>query len=205
MNEIRRLVPAGRLLGMLLLGAVAWGQNYTVPDGSVSSGTVTYDEDGTITANSYTVSGSAAVTFKAGSSIVLMPGFDATAGSASTTFRAVISTSLVVLSGQVTSNGSVVPGIVLTLSGDAFDSTTTNSNGSYSFTVPAGGTYAITPSGSGSSFAPQTAAFWNIIANATANFTAGIGNSNPFSLNSTAPAKEYIHFNGQAAVIENWH
>jgi uncharacterized repeat protein (TIGR03803 family) len=51
-------------------------------------------------------------------------------------------------------------------------STTTNSAGNYSINVAAGGNYTVTPSLSGYTFTPPSAAFNNLSANQTANFTA---------------------------------
>jgi RHS repeat-associated protein len=84
-----------RLCGLLLLISPAMlAQNLMLSNQTVTSGTQAYAQSNSITAeNGYTVSGSASVTFTAGSQIVLLPGFQATAGSASVTFQAQIAPS----------------------------------------------------------------------------------------------------------------
>jgi len=57
---------------------------------TLGSGTTTYQAINSITADNLTVNGSAAITFTTGNTIDLKPGFQATAGSAGTTFHAVI-------------------------------------------------------------------------------------------------------------------
>lgn len=62
-----------------------------VPNGTISSGTPCYSNNDTLTAAGVTINGSAKVTFVAGKTIRLTPGFRATAptgGAASTTFHA---------------------------------------------------------------------------------------------------------------------
>ncbi len=77
--------------GLCGLGGVAQGQTVSPPATNLSSGNYLYWGNPSITANSgFTVSGSAAVGFMASGSIVLGPGFQATAGSAGTVFQASI-------------------------------------------------------------------------------------------------------------------
>jgi hypothetical protein len=59
-----------------------------VPNQTISSGTVCYSNNDTLTASGVIVNGSASVTFFAGHTIHLTPGFRATAGTAGTTFHA---------------------------------------------------------------------------------------------------------------------
>lgn len=81
--------------GLFGLSGTAQAQlpaNLNLPNTTITSGSSTYQATNSITANNgFTVSGSASVTFLAGSSIVLGPGFQATAGSAAITFQASIS------------------------------------------------------------------------------------------------------------------
>ncbi|MEE9398950.1 MAG: S8 family serine peptidase [Dehalococcoidales bacterium] len=50
------------------------------------------------------------------------------------------------ISGQVTSNGTGLNGVTITLSGDASDTTTTDNDGNYSFSGLSNGSYTVTPS-----------------------------------------------------------
>ncbi len=79
--------------GLFGLSGTAQAQSdLNLPNTTITSGSSTYQATNSITANNgFTVSGSASVTFLAGSSIVLGPGFQATAGSAAITFQASIS------------------------------------------------------------------------------------------------------------------
>ncbi len=80
------------------------------------------------------------------------------------------------VSGQVTAGGTDLPGVTVSLSGTAAVgtsvslSTTTDSNGNYSFSVPAGGTYTVTPSFGGYTFSPASQTFSNVNATQTMNF-----------------------------------
>lgn len=69
-----------------------------VPNQTISSGTVCYSNNGTLTATDVSINGSASVNFVAGQSIHLGPGFHATAGSAPTTFHAWVETAPSVIS-----------------------------------------------------------------------------------------------------------
>jgi hypothetical protein len=59
-----------------------------------------------------------------------------------------------VISGRVTSDGSGLAGVTMTLSGDASRTTTTDANGNYSFNNLLPGSYIITPSKPGYTFSP---------------------------------------------------
>ncbi|MGA2588737.1 MAG: carboxypeptidase regulatory-like domain-containing protein [Bryobacteraceae bacterium] len=76
------------------------------------------------------------------------------------------------ISGQVTLSGSGLSGVTIMLTGSQSASTTTGSSGNYSFNVPAGGSYTVTPSLTGYSFTPPDQAFSSLSGNQTANFTA---------------------------------
>jgi hypothetical protein len=61
------------------------------------------------------------------------------------------------ISGTITqSGGGALSGVTVTLSGDATGTTTTDSNGNYSFTGLANGGYTITPSMTGYTFSPTS-------------------------------------------------
>jgi uncharacterized repeat protein (TIGR03803 family) len=82
---------------------------------------------------------------------------------------------LYAISGQVvTLSGAGLSGVTMTLSGSQTGSTTTNGTGNYSFAVPAGGSYTVTPSLSGYTFTPPSLSFTNLSSGQTANFTANL-------------------------------
>jgi inhibitor of cysteine peptidase len=58
------------------------------------------------------------------------------------------------ISGKVTSGGAPLSGVTMTLSGAASKSTTTDANGNYTFTIVGNGSYTVTPSRAGYTFAP---------------------------------------------------
>ena len=60
------------------------------------------------------------------------------------------------ISGRVTSGGSGLPAVTVTLSGAASGSTTTDSGGNFTFTALANGKYTITPTMAGFNFAPRS-------------------------------------------------
>jgi photosystem II stability/assembly factor-like uncharacterized protein len=76
------------------------------------------------------------------------------------------------ISGRVVNNGIGLGGATVTLSGSQVGLTKTDNNGNYSFTVPGGGNYALTPSLLGFSLSPGNQAFNNLSASQTADFTA---------------------------------
>jgi hypothetical protein len=76
------------------------------------------------------------------------------------------------ISGHVTSNGTALSGVTITLTGSQSGSATTDANGNYSFTVNSGGSYTVTPSKSGYTFNPSHASFGNLGSNQAANFAA---------------------------------
>jgi hypothetical protein len=83
-----------------------------------------------------------------------------------TNYRAFLS-----ISGQVTAESSGLAGVTVTLSGTISASTTTDADGNYSFPVPAGGTYTVTPSLAGYTFSPESQTFNNATQNQTADFS----------------------------------
>jgi hypothetical protein len=80
------------------------------------------------------------------------------------------------ISGQVTADSSGLGGVTISLTGttaagtSVLQSGTTNSNGSYAFSVPSSGTYTVTPSLSSYAFNPGSTTFSSLSANQTANF-----------------------------------
>ncbi len=75
------------------------------------------------------------------------------------------------ISGQVTANGSGGFGVVIALTGTRNYRTVTDSNGNYSFSVPAASSYTLTPTLPGVTFSPASNSQSNLTANATANFS----------------------------------
>lgn len=73
------------------------------------------------------------------------------------------------VSGTVSSNGSALAGVTITLSGTSTVSATTDAGGNYSFTGLANGSYTLTPSLAGRSFAPAIASVMVNNANSSAN------------------------------------
>ncbi len=69
-----------------------------VPNQTISSGTSCYSNNDTLTASGVTINGSASVSFAAGHTVDLTPGFHATAGTAGTTFHAWVETAPSVIS-----------------------------------------------------------------------------------------------------------
>ncbi len=78
------------------------------------------------------------------------------------------------LSGRVNTNGNGLAGVTITLSGSQSGSTITGSNGEYSFTVPAEGSYTLTPARTNNLFSPASANFNILSSNQSADFEATI-------------------------------
>jgi hypothetical protein len=74
------------------------------------------------------------------------------------------------ITGQVSAGGAALPGVTVSLSGSTSLSTTTDSNGNYLFSIPAGGSYTVTPSLSGTTFSPESYAVDNLLSNQIADF-----------------------------------
>ena len=94
------------------------------------------------------------------------------------------------ISGQVTHGGSGFAGATVSLSGSIIASVATDPLGNYSFTVPQGGSYTITPSIPGYSMTPANQTFPQLSSNATANFAA-------------APLVSYYTISGQVTLVGN--
>ena len=78
----------------------------------------------------------------------------------------------VAITGQVSAGGTPLDSATVSLSGTSSRSTTTDTNGNYSFLVSSEGTYTLTASLYDFSFSPGSATFTNINANQSANFSA---------------------------------
>ncbi len=76
------------------------------------------------------------------------------------------------ISGQVSENGAVMPGVTVTLTGSQAGLRTTDSSGNYTDELIVGGNYSVTPSLLGFNFAPASATFNSFSASQIANFTA---------------------------------
>ena len=100
------------------------------------------------------------------------------------------------ISGQVTLSGSGLSGTSMELSGSESGTATTDASGKYSFSVPSGGTYTITPTLTGFSFTPPGTTFGNMRANQTASFAAQCGAS-------LSPSAVYLDSTSQAGPILN--
>ena len=94
-----------------------------------------------------------------------------------------------IISGIVRNGSAALPGVTVTLSGQAVP-VTSDSTGAYSFSVPAG-TYTVTPSSGTYTFCPAFATWTNLSASQTANFSTGV------------PAKEYVRLGSRVIAVVN--
>jgi YD repeat-containing protein len=95
-------------------------------------------------------------------------------------FTAMPASSTTTISGVITSpGGQALSGVTVTLSGTQSQTTTSGSNGQYSFTVNTMGTYTVQPSKSGYTFAPTTINLSGFVTPQTANFQALLGPASP--------------------------
>ena len=76
------------------------------------------------------------------------------------------------ISGQITENGAVLPGVTVTLTGSQVGLRTTDSSGNYSFELIGGGNYTVTPSLLGFNFTPASATFNSLSTSQIVNFAA---------------------------------
>ncbi|HEX8118849.1 MAG TPA: carboxypeptidase regulatory-like domain-containing protein, partial [Pyrinomonadaceae bacterium] len=93
------------------------------------------------------------------------------------------------LRGRVTSGGVALAGVTVTLSGSKADAATTDASGNYSFKVPAGGDYTVTPSKRNYAFDRAAAEFKALAADATADFAARLQTVVSFTATSYAAAE----------------
>ncbi len=119
------------------------------------------------------------------------------------------------VSGRVTSNSGGLSGVTMALSGSQPGLATTDGNGNYSFTLPGGGNYTITPSILGHSMSPPSQSFNNLSANQNADFSATRQNLLVTNINDTGagslrqaiidanaiPGADTIVFNIPGAVV----
>ena len=87
---------------------------------------------------------------------------DFTAAASATPFHTV--------SGSITEGSAGIGGVTVTLSGAQTDFTVTDHSGNYSFTLPDGGSYTLTPALFGFNFSPTSQTVNNLSADATVNF-----------------------------------
>ena len=86
-------------------------------------------------------------------------------------FNAILNNYSISISGRVLVGGSqALSGVTVNLTGSQTATTTTDSNGSYNFTVPGEGNYTVAAAKTHYTFAPPTISFSNLGANQTANF-----------------------------------
>jgi len=88
------------------------------------------------------------------------------------------------LSGRVITNGIGLAGATVNLSGSQSGSTTTGTSGDYSFTVPAEGSYTLTPAKPSYLFTPGSATFNILSSNQSADFQANMPTVLEFSAKS---------------------
>lgn len=164
------------------------------PLNSYNSGTTSYQATNTITAaggaGSFTVGGTATVTFQAGTSITLLPGFTAIGGSASPTFHATIGP---VAQYQLTT--AVSPP-----SSGSISAAPCSTNGYYSagtvvaLTATPGSAYAFVNWSTGSTANPLYVTMSSAMS-LTANFSAGLVpetiTTNPTGLSITVDGNPY--------------
>ncbi len=120
------------------------------------------------------------------------------------------------ISGNISENGAVLPGVTVTLTGSQVGLRTTDVSGNYSFELIAGGNYTVTPSVLGFNFAPASATFNSLSASQIANFAAtrqnfvvtntnnhGAGSLRQAMLNANAtPGTDTITFNIPGAGVK---
>jgi YVTN family beta-propeller protein len=76
------------------------------------------------------------------------------------------------LSGRTLLGGAGLPGVTVTLLGSRTGSAVTDSGGHYSFTVPAGGSYVVTPMRQNYTFSPPSATYTNLGSSQSFDFAA---------------------------------
>jgi inhibitor of cysteine peptidase len=151
-------------------GSALSGVTMTLSGGAAA--TTTTDASGNYTfaglvSGSYTVTpGKTGYTFTPTSSAV-------TISSANVIAQNFTATAVYSISGTVTSGGSALSGVTMTLSGGAAATTTTDASGNYTFVGLVNGSYTVTPSKTGYTFTPPSKSVTISNANMTAqNFTA---------------------------------
>jgi len=133
----------------------------------------------------------------------LSPNFPVTPGAMQTlppaamnAFLAKIDPSTYTISGQITLSGNGLSGTTVNLTGSQTGTATSDGSGRYSFTVPSGGDYTVTPAITGFSFSPSNAAFNHLSGNQTASFAAECDAS-------ISPAAVYLDSSSQTGPVLN--
>ena len=216
--EIRtppEVIPAGTLaflIGICLavgpnLQAQSLPNDLVLPNTTTTSGNVLYAASNSITApNGFVVSDAASVTFQPGNTITLSPGFRATAGSASTTFRATIGP----ITGPIITTTALPPGTVsapysqaLSAAGGTAPYNTWTATGS----LPAG--LALNPSTGTISGTPTTVTGSPFSFSVTVRDNASAispGQSLSIAISAgcgNVPTHEYIRLGGRIISVEN--
>jgi formylglycine-generating enzyme required for sulfatase activity len=100
------------------------------------------------------------------------------------------------ISGAITSGGSALTGVTVSLSGSGSQSATNDSSGNYTFSAVPAGSYTLTPSKTGYTFTPSTVSV-TVSANLTGqNFTASAVATSPTApsgLTATAASSSQIN------------
>lgn len=158
----------------------------TVSLSGTTSATTTTDATGKYSFNYLTPSGSYTVQPTSGN-IGFIPSFQTFGVLTTSQIANFVGTAVTTatISGQITRNGSALPGVSVALSGSASSTATTNSSGNYSFTVITNGNYTVTPTLAGNNFTPASQSFNLISSNQTANFTAAL---NTFTISGNVQA-----------------
>jgi hypothetical protein len=199
----RTLLRAARCLCTCGLVAMRVSQaqvptNLDLTGPTISSGTFNYMASGDIRAEaSFIVNGSAKVTFTAGQTIHLEPGFRATAGSGAPTFHALIGStnpSGPIITSLTPSSGAIVAPV--TIAGTNFGT----AGGTITFFSGAPASYMAWGNGSintsvpnGAVTGPVVVTAGGVVSNAV-NFTVTAG--------SSTTTKEYIRLGGRVIAIE---
>jgi hypothetical protein len=175
-------------------GAIPAGTQVTISS-TTAGALISYATNGTTPSASGGTQSPVAVTVNAAETIEAIAYQSGMTNSAVATAAYTIAQNYTI-SGQVVVGGCPLPGVTVALSGGQSNSTQTNANGNYSFTVPGGANYTVTPSPGTYTFNPAS---WStqtpLGANQTAvNFTA----SGP-----AIPSKEYIRLGGRVIAIAN--
>jgi hypothetical protein len=88
------------------------------------------------------------------------------------------------ISGRITVDGFAMPAVSVRLSGSQSATSATDSNGDFSFTVPAGGSYTLTPTNSRYTFAPASFTTNDLARDVVNDFTASTRPGIPILISS---------------------
>ena len=109
------------------------------------------------------------------------------------------------VSGNITVSGVALFGVTVTVSGSSSTFTTTDALGNYSFTLPGGGNYTLTPTKANYSFAPVSVSTAGLVANWTGkNFAATLNSytvSGTVTDGSTAVAGVTVTVSGSSSTF----